>query len=128
MVNKTTPIEETAASQRMATEDSNDSAAKATMQVSQDEDSEEDTAEPIISYLEEEDWEKLDGSAQNTRSQHQTKIITQECMLATLEISKATINITKTGCYGEVPIESNFGRSSKCGDGCHGRVRTPTKK
>ena len=82
MVNKTTPIEETDASQRVASEDSNDSAAKTTMQVSQDEDSVEDTAEPIISYPEEEDWEKLDGPAQNTKSQHQTRTITQERMLA----------------------------------------------
>ena len=119
MVNKTTPIKETEASQRVATEDSNNSAAKTTMQASQDEDSNEDTAEPIISYLEEEDWEKLDGPAQNTRSQHQTRTITQECMLAALEISK--VAITKTGCNGEVSIESNFGRSSKCGDGYQNR-------
>ena len=104
MVNKTTPIEETAASQRMATEDSNDSAAKTTMQVSQDEDSDEDTAEPIISYPEEEVWEKLDGPAQNTRSQHQTRITTQEYMLATLEISK----VAKTGCNAKVSIESSW--------------------
>ena len=91
MVNETTPIKETEVSQRVAIEDSNNGAAKATMQLSQGEDSDEDTAEPIISYPEEEDWEKLDGPAQNTRSQHQTRTITQECMLAILEISKATI-------------------------------------
>ena len=43
---------------------SNDSAANVPMQVSQDENLDEDTAEPIISYPEEEDWEKLDGPAQ----------------------------------------------------------------
>ena len=50
VVNKTTPDEEAEASQRVVTEASHNSAAKAPMQVSQDEDSDEDTAESIISY------------------------------------------------------------------------------
>ena len=59
--------------------------------MSQDDEPDDETAEPVISYPEEENWEKLDGPAQNTRSQHQTRTITQECMLATLEIDKTAM-------------------------------------
>ena len=104
VVNKTTPDKKAEASQSLVTEASNDSAVKAPMQVSQDDNSDEDTAEPIISYPGEENWEKLDGPAQNTRSQHQTRITTQEYMLATLEISK----VAKTGCNAKVSIESSW--------------------
>ena len=84
-------IEETEASQRVATEDSNDRAEATARIVSQNDKPDNQTAEPVIIYPEEEDWEKLDGPAQNTRSQNQTRTITQECMLATLEISKAAM-------------------------------------
>ena len=49
-----------------------------------DSDTDDDTAETIVSYSESEDWETLDGPAQNTRSQTQARTITQECLMATI--------------------------------------------
>ena len=56
-------IKETEASQRVATEDSNAKAEKTARLLSQDDDSDEETAEPIICHPEEENSEKLDGPA-----------------------------------------------------------------
>ena len=56
-------FEETEASQRVATEDSNAKAEKTARLLSQDDDSDEETAEPIICHPEEENSEKLDGPA-----------------------------------------------------------------
>ena len=39
-----------------------------------DSDNDDATAEPVISYPESEDWETLDGPAQNTRSQIQVRL------------------------------------------------------
>ena len=56
-----------------------------------DSDTDDATAEPIVSYPESEDWETLDGPAQNTRLQTQARTITQECIMATIEMSQAPI-------------------------------------
>ena len=57
-----------------------------------DYDSDDETAEPIISYPEHEDWEDLDCPSQRTRSQTQTRSITQECIMATVEMSTTRVN------------------------------------
>ena len=62
------------------------------LRVQQDCDSDDDMAEPIISYQEHENWDVLDGPAQNTRAQSQIRTVTQDYILSTVEMSTATIN------------------------------------
>ena len=63
-------VEEAEASQRVATSGSGAGIKAMARIVSQDDKPDDEMAEPVISYPEEENWEKLDGPAQNTRSQH----------------------------------------------------------
>ena len=62
------------------------------LRVQQDCDSDDDMTEPIISYQEHENWDVLDGPAQNTRAQSQIRTVTQDYILSTVEMSTATIN------------------------------------
>ena len=89
VVQSETSAGEAAAAQRVATKNKADSAPPT---VSQDEGSADEPTEPVMSYPLEEDWVQPDGPAHNTRAQRQTRTITQECMLATLEINKTNIS------------------------------------
>ena len=71
-----------------------------------DSDTDDDTAEPIISYPESECWETLDGPAQNTRLQTQARTITQECIMATISRNVPSSNQGKKRTSAVLDVET----------------------
>ena len=107
VVQSKTSAGEAATAQRVAPENNSDSA---TPTVSQEEDSAEEPTEPVISYPLEKDWVQPDGPAHNTRAQRQTRTITQECMLATLEINKTNIS-PRQAAMRKFPLKAILGQA-----------------
>ena len=86
------PTTEGAEHQRVGSEDKPNTMPTLIPRTQSDEDSDDDTAAPIISYPEELSWETLDGPAHNTRAKQLSRSITQDCILSTVEISTAKIS------------------------------------